>query len=306
MRDYVHRIVTLGCLLSCTAFVMVLGGCGSSGQEKMQDSATGSSVAASGSAVNNSGINNSGEGDEVVSGGNVTVRIVESNASSEETDSKLDYYDDQLLLIWENRDMWMAREDITAQTDQVGVYFNFEPYTKYMITDLDRNGRLEVISSETNGNGYIFSNQYLEVDEDRQQLNLCKIVSKDSDGEVRMPDLWYVWGDALTASVDAPVYYDKNTETWHYTVTDRTHTSAKDTTERMQDFSLKDGKIRVKNIREEKKYYKGMTKCKMNAHWFMSCEQTIDENTGKYKQFSDEDILMSMKKSWNNFVILAE
>ena len=187
------------------------------------------------------------------------------------------------------------REDITAQTDQVGAYFNFEPYTKYMITDLDGHGRRSHFQLEQMEMDIFLAINILEVDEDRQQLNLCKTVSKDSDGEVRMPDLWYVWGDALTASVDAPVYYDKNTETWHYTVTDRTHTSAKDTTERMQDFSLKDGKIKVKNIREEKKYYKGMTKCKMNAHWFMSCEQTIDENTGKYKQFSDEDILMSMK-----------
>lgn len=65
--------------------------------------------------------------------------------------------EDQLVTIWEARDTWQVLEETEGWC--------------YAVTDLDGNGRLEILSSETHGTGNFTTLRAWEVGEDGRSLN---------------------------------------------------------------------------------------------------------------------------------------
>lgn len=147
-------------------------------------------------------------------------------------------YDNQIDLILKNKDLWCytAPSD-AAETEGM---FATEADYYYRVSDMDKNGRLEITSSTTTGNGSIYYNTYFEVSEDGQELEKLSVNTSDS-GEVPEPDLWDFVGYA-------PVYYDKKTGYYHYPENDHTHGSAVDTMDLQEDMVLSDGVVTVDTI----------------------------------------------------------
>lgn len=83
------------------------------------------------------------------------VEIIESTEILDSTDD----ISAQLQLIADNKDMWYV-------TDA------YEPYF-YTVTDLDENGRLELIASSCQGSGIYTYSSFYEVSEDKSSLSKC-------------------------------------------------------------------------------------------------------------------------------------
>lgn len=147
-------------------------------------------------------------------------------------------YDQQIDLILENKEKWcfLLPEDAVESEEQ----FVTEADYYYLISDLDQNGRLEVISSTTTGNGSYFFNVYYEVGEDGTELKKCNTVTSDR-GEVPEPDLWGFSGERQG-------YYDRQTGVYHYPQWDHTHSSAADTEDAREDMVLLNGVVTVNTI----------------------------------------------------------
>ncbi len=102
--------------------------------------------------------------------------------------------EEQTKLIMDNSELW-------AQSDEYDEWF-------YTITDLDRNGRCEVIISSLQGSGLYTYSEYYEVNAEFNGIE--KLSYSVSDGESQ-PDIM----------VDsAQCYYDKAKDTYHYVFTD--------------------------------------------------------------------------------------
>ena len=80
---------------------------------------------------------------------------------------------DQVKLIAENRDLWLVTG---PQAD----------FTLYAVTDMDENGRLELLSTVTEGTGQFSSTRFWEVSEDFSKL---EPVTYDLDGAQSEADL---------------------------------------------------------------------------------------------------------------------
>lgn len=77
--------------------------------------------------------------------------------------------EDQLVTIWDARQTWRVLEETDGWC--------------YAVTDLDGNGRLEILSSETHGTGNYTTLRAWEVSEDGASLN--PIAAPTDDGEGR-------------------------------------------------------------------------------------------------------------------------
>ena len=88
---------------------------------------------------------------------------------------------DQVKLIAENRDLWL---DTSQQADTM----------MYAVTDMDENGRLELISTVTEGTGQFTSTRFWEVSADFSKL---EPVTYDLDGAQSEADLG--WSDSFRA-----------------------------------------------------------------------------------------------------------
>lgn len=107
-----------------------------------------------------------------------------------------DPYASQLRLIWQEMDSWIK-----------------DPYADawcYAVTDLDSNGRLEFISSDTQGTGHFVTTRMWEVNEDGTAL--LPIENSNEYGN----------GIALTSGYQSggketvPCFYDSSTDTYFY------------------------------------------------------------------------------------------
>lgn len=104
-------------------------------------------------------------------------------------------YDSQLQIIAKNADVWMG------DTERIA-----EPFF-YAVTDLDRNGRLEIIQSFWQGTGLYTRTQLWEVDINKSVLVPCQLSEYD-DEEDSQPDI----------ITDNPisVYWDKANNCYYY------------------------------------------------------------------------------------------
>ena len=81
---------------------------------------------------------------------------------------------DQVRLIAESRDLWLVTDPQQAD------------FAQYAVSDMDENGRLELITTVTEGTGQFSSTQFWEVNEDFSRL---EPVEYDLDGAQSEPDL---------------------------------------------------------------------------------------------------------------------
>ena len=131
----------------------------------------------------------------------------------------------QIDVIMNNIDTWnlSTDEDIYA------------PYG-YAITDLDQNGRLEIIASSCQGTGiYTYSNYY-EVNEGLNGLNKIErnVEEGSSEADIMIPTV--------------KVFIDKAANEYHYIFDDLVKVGAAEYYENKQDIVLKNGKLYEKAI----------------------------------------------------------
>lgn len=140
--------------------------------------------------------------------------------SGENTQTQVTDYKKQIDVIMNNIDMWnLYTEDNT-----------YNPYG-YAITDLDQNGRLEIIASSCQGTGlYTYSNYY-EVNERLDGLNKIERNNEEGNSEA----------DIMTAT--AKVFIDKDKNEYHYIFDDLVRNGAAEYYENKQDIVLKNGKL---------------------------------------------------------------
>ena len=98
----------------------------------------------------------------------------QNEPSQEETPSASSDPADQVKLIAENRDLWLSADPQQAD------------FVRYAVTDMDENGRLELISTVTEGTGQFSSTRFWEVSEDFSKL---EPVTYDVDSAQSEPDL---------------------------------------------------------------------------------------------------------------------
>lgn len=120
----------------------------------------------------------------------------QESTDSEETPEGSLELDHQLGLIADALATWSAPTEYP------------EP-SAYMVTDLDQNGRLELIATVCTGTGSTSFNQYYQVSQEGNSLELIRVVRTHSE---LTPD-WY-----LEETMD--VFYDDNTHTYYYDVSD--------------------------------------------------------------------------------------
>ncbi len=145
--------------------------------------------------------------------------------SGEKEQTKAINVEKQIDVIMNNIDTWnlSTDEDIYA------------PYG-YAITDLDQNGRLEIIASSCQGTGiYTYSNYY-EVNEGLNGLNKIERNVEEGSSEA----------DIMTTAVK--VYIDKSANEYHYIFSDLVKAGAAEYYENKQDIVLKNGKLYEKVI----------------------------------------------------------
>lgn len=211
----------------------------------------------------------------------------------------------QLKIMADNKELWLTNEKYSTYS--------------YAVTDLNQDGRLEVLESVCEGTGiYTHTNVY-EVSEDLTSLTLYESLLDEFTSQA----------DLITEK--ATVYYEKEKEIYHYIFHDLAKNGAAEYYENVRDWSLQNGQITEKflayrdtlynsegiptitceeedangerkEITEEEyeniaeKRFAGMEKKTVNIHWIM---KSPEEAAG----MSDEDIVTMLRKSWEGFGI---
>ena len=135
----------------------------------------------------------------------------------------IDNLDQQIETLISSRDVWTV-EDVA-----------FDHHT-YAITDLDRNGRIEIVATVNQGSGLYSTSDFFEVKED---LSGVEKVSWDKTEGESEPDL---------GMSTCECYYKEDTGEYHYIFTDIMRVSAMEHHETTVAFNLKDSKIQIRNI----------------------------------------------------------
>ena len=122
----------------------------------------------------------------------------------------------QIDVMMNNIDTWLAKDEYGYQ---------------YAITDLDQNGRLEIIASICQGTGHFTTTKIFEVNE-----------QKDGLSEIDYP---YKDGDSMVDIVDTRIvcFYDNQNDIYHYIMNDLIKNGAAEYYENKRDFYIKDGKV---------------------------------------------------------------
>lgn len=128
----------------------------------------------------------------------------------------------QLNLILNNRDLWYKDTE-------------WDKYS-YAITDLDKNGRIEIISSICQGSGVFTHTEIYEVNENVDDLKLCESNLAEYD----------TYGDIIKD--EFVVFYDSINNQYHYIFDDLTRNGAAEYYENKRDFCLSDGVINEKYL----------------------------------------------------------
>lgn len=131
-------------------------------------------------------------------------------------------YEYQLNVIFNNKNLWYKDTE-------------FEKYS-YAVTDLDKNGRIEIISSICQGTGIYTYTTIYEVSENGDGLILCESNLEEYDSQ----------SDIIKNSWE--VFYDNTNNKYHYIFDDLTKNGAAESYESKRDFCLSNGKISEKYL----------------------------------------------------------
>ena len=138
----------------------------------------------------------------------------------------------QLTIIAENKDMWTTELEYADE-----VY-------RYAISDLDHNGRYEVIVSNMGGTGLYTYSRFFEVNETQDGLVECTSDFMEGDSQ---PDI-------IVEKVDT--YVDANGE-FHYAFYDVLRNGVAESYENVRELMLRDGEIITKYIASKATIYEG-------------------------------------------------
>ena len=118
---------------------------------------------------------------------------------------------------------------IAEAKDKIVTYDQYMDSYHYAVTDLDQNGRLElIISTGVNGTGHITNNWYYEISKDGSKLKKCKGKTFGNEGH-----------DILDAI--HTVYIDQQEHNYYYRVYGITHVSGGENYESLGFLQLKNG-----------------------------------------------------------------
>ena len=131
--------------------------------------------------------------------------------------------EEQKAIIQANFDLW-------DMTEEAGDSWS------YAITDLDHNGRCEVIASALQGTGLYTVSHFYEITESYDGLALCAYPVTEGDSE---PDI----GESLV-----PCYYDVASDTYTYLFSDLLRISPAEHYTGLVALSLKDGSVTTETI----------------------------------------------------------
>lgn len=137
--------------------------------------------------------------------------------------------DPQIDLLIENRDIWQIPAEEVAMYDSVGYY----------VTDLDHNGRVELVTVCWSSEYEYSEDKIYEVNEKGDGLDLItmEVSGMDSDEDIS-PD--------MATNISPYSYFDKGRQAFHYLIEDYTHDyDEKVWTTRYTDVTLLDGKLYV-------------------------------------------------------------
>ncbi|MBR3888242.1 MAG: hypothetical protein IKJ32_04000 [Clostridia bacterium] len=122
---------------------------------------------------------------------------------------------EQLNVILNNKELWYKDDE-------------FDQYS-YAVTDLDQNGRLEIISSICQGTGLYTYTTIYEVNETLEELNLCESNLEEYDSQADIIKKNWI------------VFYDKYTEKYYYVLEDVTRNGMAELYENKRYFCLFNG-----------------------------------------------------------------
>ena len=181
----------------------------------------------------------------------------------------------------------------------------FEKYN-YAATDLDQNGRLEIISSTCQGTGIYTYTEIYEVNENLDDLKLCESNLKEYD---------YSQADIIKENFI--VYWDKINNRYHYIFEDLTKNGAAEYYENKRDFCLSDGKIHEEYLAYKTTIYENSNPTityrdsynkQINELEYNNIENKVFENLERMlvniDWLSEEEITLErLKHSYDNFLI---
>ena len=147
-------------------------------------------------------------------------------------DTSIETVEKQLTIMGENKDMWMADLEYADE-----VY-------RYAVTDLDHNGRYEIIVANMGGTGLYTYSRFFEINESLDGLVECTTDFMEGDSQ---PDI-------IVEQVDT--YVDKNGE-FHYVLPDVLRNGMAEYYENVRELILQDGEIITKYLVTKSTIYDG-------------------------------------------------
>ena len=214
---------------------------------------------------------------------------------------------------------------IAEAKDKIVTRGKYDANYHYAVTDLDQNGRLElIIATEMNGTGHITHNWYYEISKDGSKLKKCKGKAFGKEGH----DIY----DAINT-----VYIDQKEHKYYYRVYGITHVSGGENYESLGFLQLKNGTftdnylaggshiVSKKGKGKLKDSYYKLTKngnkktAKITKKQYLNIDSLMSEKYGKLKKESvaiqwfsyqqpmsevtESQFLHKLQKSQENFAI---
>lgn len=215
----------------------------------------------------------------------------------------------QLQLIAENEKQWKL-----DYREKDSLAYCGPEYYDYAVTDLNQNGRLEIISITYNGNGHVPISECHEVGEDGKELKEVPFDENSSNADLCLDEM--------------EVYWDEETKTYHYDYLDYRHGSAISHTIAFLDLVMGEEEIKAsvygyldqkyigktiyyagnkrKKISErafaamEAEHYAGWESKKATFGWFDTVIRDEDEMVVE-KEISSEELYRRLQTSYETF-----
>ena len=171
---------------------------------------------------------------------------------------------------------------IAEAKDKIVTYDQYMDSYHYAVTDLDQNGRLElIISTGVNGTSHITNNWYYEISKDGSKLKKCKGKTFGNEGHDICDDI-------------DTVYIDPKKHNYYYIVHGITHVSGAENYDSVGFLQLKNGTLTDNYLAGGSHFVSKKGKLKDSYYKML---KNGNENTVKLtkKQYSDIDSLMNEK-----------
>lgn len=216
----------------------------------------------------------------------------------------------QLQLILEQKNVW-------GQLDE-----DYSDDLSYMVSDLDQDGLLEIVSASISGTGLYTTGHFYEVNSTGDGLELCTYSIPEGDSEAD-----------LSISDSVPCYYDAGSDMYYYIFNDTIHAGAAEYYLSSIAISLKDCTVTPQTLGTQLTIYTdpekdptvtylrndgteiskdefdaladaafpNAEKKQADLVWFSP--YNIDENAKDAAALSDDDLLEQLNTSWKGFSV---